>query len=71
MPRVEHLVGWNVNVLRGQLPNGDEMISSWTLAFQDQKTGDEVHFTFAEPVRDFIVKGLMSGIVPASKLPPS
>ncbi|HLE99649.1 MAG TPA: hypothetical protein VI540_07095 [Gaiellaceae bacterium] len=71
MPRIIELVYHNVDVERGSEvdPQTLATVSSWTIVYQDQRTGDLTRFTFGEQIRDFIVKGLMAGIQVASELP--
>jgi hypothetical protein len=74
MPEIRQLVGWNVGVERGrELDQATgETIPTWTLVYSEldiatgQPTGDQIRLGFREHVRDFIVQGLMSGILVAA-----
>jgi hypothetical protein len=65
MPKIEILVEHNVTVIRGVEPSSEEpgvMVPTWTLVFEDQKTGDSIRFSCLEHARDFMVHGL-TGVV--------
>lgn len=65
MPRIVELVETNVDIVYGEDLNASsgEIERTWTIVYQDQRSGDLIRFTFHESVRDYLVERLMGGIV--------
>lgn len=63
MATYTHLAGWQVKAFKGAEPDGDGMAEVWTIAFQEQGSGNQIVFAMRREARDELVRQLTGGLV--------
>ena len=63
MPRIENLVGFHMQGVKGTEMESDGVVDVWMIVLTDRQSGDQIRVSFRKDARDELVRQLTGGIV--------